>query len=136
MRFADKLKTAVAQFMQGRYGPDQLSLALVYGGLTCYILDLFLGIGVSTVGLALYVYSFFRILSRNKAKRCAENQRFLTWWNPCVTKIKQAKRRFELRKQFKYFKCPQCKSWLRLARGAGEVNVTCGRCHNRFLYKA
>jgi transcription elongation factor Elf1 len=39
-------------------------------------------------------------------------------------------------KKYKYFKCPECKSWLRLPRGVGEVTVTCGKCRHAFKQKA
>ena len=136
MNFMEKLKLSVTRFMQGRYGPDQLSLALIYGAFALYVIDLFCPLGFSNIGLALSIYATYRLLSRNKEKRYAENQRFLAWWNPRVLKFRQARKRFQMRKQYKYFKCPQCKSWLRLPHGAGEVNVTCGRCHNKFIYKA
>ncbi|MBQ8537146.1 MAG: hypothetical protein IJ461_07085 [Clostridia bacterium] len=137
MSFWQKLKQSMGGFMQGRYGQDQFSLTLIYGGLLLYILDMFIGTGfISMVAMASYIYAIFRMMSRNKEKRRMENQRFLAYYNPRALKVKQAWKRFQNRKQYKYFKCPQCKSWLRLPHGAGEVNVTCGRCQNKFSYKA
>ena len=52
------------------------------------------------------------------------------------TRLSQARVRFQKRKEFKYFKCPQCKSILRLPRGVGEVTVTCGKCRHSFTHKA
>ena len=132
-----KIKQSFVGFMQGRYGADQLSLTLVYGGLALYILDMFLGSGfLSLIGLGLYIWSAFRIFSRNTEKRRAENMRFQAFYTPKLTKLRQAKNRYKNRKQYKYFKCPQCHAWLRLPHGAGEVSVTCGKCKNKFLYKA
>jgi len=137
MTFWQKLKQSFAAMMQGRYGQDEFSLALIYGGLIIYLLDMFLGTGLlGMIALFCYCYAIFRMMSRNKEKRRIENQKFLAYYNPRKIKVRQAYNRFKNRKQYKYFKCPQCKSWLRLPHGAGEVNVTCGRCKNKFSYKA
>ena len=40
------------------------------------------------------------------------------------------------RKDYKYFKCPNCKVLLRLKRGCGEKEITCVRCQHRFKQKA
>ena len=52
------------------------------------------------------------------------------------TQLRQAKNRFKNRKQYKYFRCPSCKAWLRLPRGKGVVTVTCSRCHTSFTQKS
>jgi hypothetical protein len=123
--------------MAGRHGVDQLSVALAWGGLVLYFLSAILGSGLLVLlSLATYVYTLFRIFSRNNEKRSAENRRYLGWKNKLSTTLKQARTRFKNRKQFKYFRCPSCKAWLRVPRGKGVVTVTCGRCHNNFTQKA
>ena len=73
---------------------------------------------------------------RNLDKRRAENRRYVTLMEKKKTERRQAKVRFQNRKKYKYFKCPGCKAWLRLPRGAGVVTVTCSRCHTSFTQKA
>lgn len=137
MSFKDKVKQTFRSFMNGRHGPDQLGSAILVTGLVMYVLELFLRTGVlSTLGLALYVYSLFRMLSRNEEKRSDENRRYVAFMDRTRKRFRQAKSRFDNRKVYKYFKCPSCKSWLRLPRNAGEVKVTCGRCHHSFSGKA
>jgi hypothetical protein len=112
-------------------------VALAWGGLVLYFLSAILGSGLLVLlSLATYVYTLFRIFSRNNEKRSAENRRYLGWKNKLSTTLKQARTRFKNRKQFKYFRCPSCKAWLRVPRGKGVVTVTCGRCHNNFTQKA
>lgn len=137
MSFWERIKQMGRSFMAGRHGADSLSNALVWTGLVLYLLGTFLNLGIlSLLGLAVYCYTVFRIFSRNNEKRSAENRRFMTWKTRLTTKGKQARTRFKNRKEYKYFKCPGCKAWLKLPHGAGVVTVTCSRCHNNFTEKA
>ncbi len=137
MNFWEKIKQTFRNLMAGRHGVDQLSVALVWGGLIAYLVAAITGSGLLTLlSLATYVYTLFRIFSKNNEKRADENRRYLGWKSKMTTALKQARTRFKNRKQFKYFRCPSCKAWLRVPRGAGVVTVTCGRCHNNFTQKA
>ena len=137
MSFWEKIKQSLRNLMAGRHGADKLSMVLVWVGLGLYLLSAVLNLGViSLLSMVLYGYAVFRMLSRNEQKRADENRRYLTFKNKLQTNAKQARTRFNNRKQFKYFRCPSCKAWLRLPRKAGVVTVTCGRCHNSFTQKA
>jgi len=132
-----KFKDFLRRVMAGRRGTDQLSMALLIAGivfmllsnLTQFILFYFLG-------MAAYIYGIFRMFSRNLAKRDAENQKWLNFRNNYKTNIRQFFARVKNMRKFKYFRCPQCKSRLRLPRKVGEVTVTCSKCQNQFRQKA
>lgn len=137
MSFWEKIKQSFRSLMTGRHGVDQFSVMLVWTGLSIYVLSAVLRSGLlSLLSLALYAYTVFRIFSRNNQKRTDENRRYLGVKNKLSTGFRQARTRFKNRKQYKYFRCPNCKAWLRLPRGAGVVTVTCGRCHNNFTQKS
>lgn len=148
MTFWQKIKQAFRSFMYGRNGADHLSMALLWTGLICYLLGGIVGsIAVSVIfpvigillnltGFAAYMFSLFRVFSRNVEKRRAENRRYVTMMEKRKTQRRQAKVRFQNRKTYKYFKCPGCKAWLRLTRGKGVVTVTCSRCKTSFTQKA
>jgi len=148
MSFFEKIKQSLRSFMNGRNGADHFSMALVWTGLACYLIGsvvgsiqgspvwAILGMALTTLGFAAYVYCIFRMFSRNVEKRRAENRRYVTLMEKKKTERRQAKVRFQNRKQYKYFKCPGCKAWLRLSRGKGVVTVTCSRCHTSFTQKA
>ena len=69
------------EFMYGRYGIDQLSVALVAGGFVFYVLYVFTRSRLLyLISLVLYGIAIFRTLSKNHAKRRAENQKFMTFW--------------------------------------------------------
>lgn len=131
-----KIKQTLRSFMNGRHGADQLNLALLWLGIGLYALGALLGLGFLTLLSAVpYAVCFFRMFSRNQVKRYEENRKYLLLKNRQTTKWKQARTRFRQRKQFKYFKCPNCRAWLKLPRGSGVVTVTCGKCQNSFTQK-
>ncbi len=137
MSFWQKIKQTFRSFMAGRHGVDKLSMALVWGGLIIYVLSAVLKSGIlGLLSMAVYVYTLFRVFSRNERKRADENRRYLAFTSGLSTGSRQARNRFKNRRQFKYFRCPNCHAWLKLPRRAGVVTVTCGRCHNSFTQKA
>jgi len=138
----NKLRMALSRFMQGRYGADQLSLALLYVSLFVHLLSAFtarvgwLSSLFSTLGLVLLGLCIFRILSRNSYARGAENRKFLTWFYPIRQKASQAYERFKNRKVYSYFSCPQCKCKMRLPKSVhGTVKITCKSCGTAFEKK-
>ena len=133
----EKVKQTIRSFMNGRYGGDELSKLLLWGGFGLYIIGSFAGVPlIAFIGLAAYVFVIYRMFSKNTEKRRAENMRYLSLLNRWKTKGSQAAARRQNRKEYKYFKCPNCHSWLRLPHRVGEVTVTCGRCKNQFKMKA
>lgn len=133
----ERLRNAIRVFMIGRHGSDQLSLALVITGLILYFILLFTGIPLLNVlSVILYAIAIFRMFSKNNAQRNAENQKYLDLVYKVTTSVRQFINRQKNGKQYKYFKCPQCKTRLRLPRNVGEVTVTCSKCGNKFKQKA
>ena len=137
MSFWSRIKSGLARFMQGRSGADSLSMFTLVSGLVISLLSRIFSIPVlSLAGLGLYIYTLFRMLSRNKEKRMAENRKYLAVSSDIRTKSTQYFRRLKNRKNYKYFKCPGCKVLLRLKRGTGEKEITCVRCGRQFHQKA
>ncbi len=125
------------EFMYGRYGTDQLSLALVAGGFVCYTLYVFTRWRVLYLfSLVLYGIALFRTLSRNTGKRRAENQKFMNLWYKLKNKWIGVKADFEERKTYKHFKCPRCGQKIRIPRGRGKIEICCPKCSNRFIKKS
>ena len=146
MSFWEKIKQSLRNFMSGRNGADRLGLTLLWTGLILYILGTLIGAASGTfwmllgsllnlAGFACYVLCIYRMFSRNLTKRQAENRRFESACARSKTQLRQAKNRFKNRKQYKYFRCPQCKQKLRAPRGRGKIQVTCQKCHHVFQTK-
>ena len=136
MSILQKIRAGLQKFMAGRNGADELSMALMITGVVLSLLSSIFRLGILYwLSLAVYIYALFRMLSRNTVKRAAENNAFLRLWQGKSASVRQAFNRVRNMKKFKYFKCPECKSWLRLPRGVGEVTVTCGKCRHAFKQK-
>lgn len=137
MTFLQKARDGLRRFMTGRRGADELSLGLLIAGVVLSMLASVLRLGIlSLLGMAAYILSLFRMFSRNVEKRYAENVKFLTLWRSCRSAVTQFVNRMKNMRKYKYFKCPQCHSRLRLPRKVGEVTVTCGKCRHAFKQKA
>ena len=125
-------------FFQGRNGMD--ALAKVCWALTFIFILLSLIPGVTGIifyflTMASMVYTMFRILSRNVYKRAEENRRFLERVRPIRQFFADRRVRFSQRKEYKFFKCPTCHTYLRVPRGKGKLQITCRKCGNRFSGK-
>lgn len=123
-------------FMYGRYGVDHLTIALlvVSFALTA-ISSLF---RVPLIGFLSYIpliFSLFRILSKNITGRRKENDKFLSYWLPLSRKARAAYSRLKDRNH-KYFKCPNCKSTLRVPKGKGNITVICPKCKHETKKKS
>ena len=137
MNFLQRLKESFARFMVGRHGPDNLGMFTLLAGLGCSLLGSFTGIGLfSLVGFASYVWTIFRMFSRNNEKRIAENRKYIDLTSNWKLKSSQFVKRLKNSKDYKYFKCPNCKVLLRMKRGSGERDITCVRCGHQFKQKS
>ena len=132
-----RIKMALAGFMQGRNGVDNLGWHALWTGLILSLVSSFLGsMLLSLAGNVLYFYALFRMLSRNVVKRQAENTRYVSFMNNWQKELKQFFLRLKGTKEYKYFRCPGCKNRLRLRRGCGEKHITCPVCKHQFDQKA
>ena len=137
MSILQKIKAGLQRFMAGRRGADELSMALLIAGVVLSMLSSIFRLGILYyISLAIYIFALFRMFSRNLAKRQEENAAFLKLWRGSTSSVRQLFNRVKNTRKYKYFKCPECKSRLRLPRGVGEVTVTCGKCHHAFKQKA
>ena len=132
-----RIKMALAGFMQGRNGVDNLGWHALWTGLILSLVSSFLGsMLLSLAGNVLYFYALFRMLSRNVVKRQAENTRYVSFMNNWQKELKQFFLRLKGMKTHKYFRCPSCRNRLRMKRGSGEKTITCPVCRHQFTQKA
>lgn len=124
------------RFMYGRYGSDQLNMALLLTAVVLSVLNSILSAifrtssamaiistALSILVWAILFYELFRTFSRNIYKRRRENQRFMNLWN-------------RLRdRSHRYFRCPQCKQMVRVPKNRGKINIRCPKCGEKFIKK-
>ena len=131
-----RLREKLAQFVSGRYGGDRLNSFLLAVVAILIVVNMFVGSWIIYVCyLTLWIWSLFRMLSRNIYKRKAENEKFLRFWKPVGNKFKLMKNKHRDRKTHVYKKCPKCKTVLRLPKKKGTHTVRCPKCSERFEVK-
>ena len=135
------MKEKLRQFMIGRYGVDDLSRAQIIVSMVLLLVSTFLSAFFRVnilywLGLALLIYSYFRILSRNVSKRYEENQRYLNAKYRAVVKKNNLKKRWAQRSTYRFFKCPHCKQTVRVPTGRGKICITCPKCKTEFIKKS
>ncbi len=116
-------------FMQGRYGTDKLTLALLCVGVIFSVLSFIFGwffIFSAIFTLLSYVclgFAVFRCFSRNTYKRYQENRKFLMFFQ----RLKD--------REHRYFDCPRCRQQVRVPRGKGKISISCPKCKEKFIKK-
>ncbi len=131
------IRNFLSRFMVGRYGPDQLSMALVVVSIIASLIVKIVGLPYGTaIAYILLILALVRMLSRNIVARRRENDRFLRYWAPFKSKVKKFFAKLRGLKTHKYFNCPGCKNTLRVPRGRGKLQITCPRCGERFIKKS
>ena len=125
------------KMMAGRNGPDHLNRFLSVVFLILSVCSMFvrnprLASVLYTLSMALFVYVMFRMLSRNIYRRQQENGAYLrerykitSWWNGL-------RDRWAQRKDYRFYKCPSCRTRLRVPRGKGKLNIVCRKCGTSF----
>lgn len=123
----------LARFMMGRYGNDQLSMALIiFSILMTWIgqltrLPVLIWIGYIPFGI-----SIFRILSRDIQRRRMENYKFMAQMAPVFARLKKLQYFIKESRTHRRFACPNCrvKSWV--PKGKGKIIITCPKCRTEF----
>ncbi|MCD8129371.1 MAG: hypothetical protein LUD54_07340, partial [Oscillospiraceae bacterium] len=112
---------------------DQLSRFLTYVALALIVLNLFVGSTVLwLLGLAALVWAYFRMFSKNVARRREENGKYLQLQYKLTQRFRDWRDRQKQRRDYVFFRCPSCKAMLRVPRGKGRIRVTCRKCGNAF----
>ena len=136
--FFYKVSSALARFMYGRNGTDQLNWAILVSYLVLWLQRVIMSaLYIAIVALIIDVVMFllavvllWRTFSRNLPKRRAENQKFVNWWWPIKNRFAAAKAR-RADKEHKYFTCKNCKTICRVPAGKGKIVITCPKCGHK-----
>ena len=125
----DKFKKKLYDVMQGRNGVDDLGRVIFIISLVLYVLSGFLRNGflqmLSLIGL---IYTMYRTFSRDLQSRREENRKYLQFLN-------LQKMRFEMRKEYRIFKCKGCGRNIRVPKGKGKIETTCPLCGRKEIHR-
>lgn len=132
------MRERFVRFMQGRYGQDPFSKFLLVLSLILLVLSMFLPWAAVRslmfyAACAIIIYGYFRMFSRNYAKRAAENDRYLVFIGRFRNFRSRSRYNADQRAHYKVFKCPQCNQKIRIPRGKGKIEISCPKCQARFI---
>lgn len=120
-RFGD----AIRRFMAGRNGVDGLAWFLCVLAIVLNLIG-----SISSLSILAFLanipmlLALFRVFSRNTAQRYEENLKFTQFFS-----------RIKGRKNHCYFRCPACKTRVRVPKGKGKIKITCPSCRETFVKK-
>ncbi len=124
------------KFMVGRYGGDQLSMALLILSVLLTLAGQFTKISLlSFISYIPLSVSIFRMFSKNISKRRIENYKFAIFASPAYSWFKKVQNQTKDAKTNRYFKCPNCNAKLRIPKGKGKIIITCPKCKTKFTKK-
>ncbi len=127
------MREKLQRFMMGRYGVDAFSKFMMGAVLVMWILDMFLHSRILySWSILLIIYVYFRMFSRNIAKRYQENQKFLAIKSKVFARFRSEKSQLKQHKTHHIYKCPTCKQKIRIPRGKGRICITCPKCKTEF----
>lgn len=125
------------QFMSGRNGVDDLARMHSWGVLILLLLGIFTRLGIfSVLALALLIYMYFRVFSRNTSNRYEENQKYLNFKYNRTVSWNRFKKRTAQRRDYRFYKCPMCKQEVRVPKGHGKIEITCPKCREQFIRRS
>lgn len=129
------MREKITRFMQGRYGNDRLGQVMLMAALACVVLSLFRIPLISTIGLVILVLTYYRMFSRQIAKRAAENQKYMQLEWKVRVKLQKKKQSLAQRRTHRIYKCPNCKQKIRVPRNRGRIAISCRKCGTEFIRK-
>lgn len=123
-----------AFWMYGRNGMDSLNMFIAVVALVLSVLSNFRPFYIlSPLSTFCIIVFIVRFVSKNLQKRREENAKYLQIKNKFLGKIPTYKKMWQDRNTHKYFKCPNCKTTLRLPKGRGKIEITCPKCQNKII---
>lgn len=116
-------------FMRGRNGMDNLNKALFIIVIILDVICIFIKKRVVySIFWLVSILFLYRFLSKNLVARRRENDKFQGF-----TRINKMK--YDMRKDYKIFRCKVCGRNIRVPRGKGKIEVTCPVCNNKTVHR-
>lgn len=131
------MKEKLRRFMMGRYGVDYFSRFTLTASLIFLILSTLTKFSLFQLMFwGFLFYTYYRIFSRNIAKRREENNWYLNKTYKARNFILRQKNSLAQRKTHHIYKCPNCKQKIRVPRGKGKIEITCPKCRISFIKRS
>jgi DNA-directed RNA polymerase subunit RPC12/RpoP len=122
------------RFMMGRYGADNLNRFLLGVSIVLIVLSAFTRWALlDLLGVAVLIYCYFRMFSKNIPKRYQENQKYLKLKAKVTGVFRKNVWYAKQRKTHHIYTCPSCGQKIRIPKGKGRIQVTCPKCKHTFI---
>lgn len=126
------------QWMQGRYGYDEFSRFLMIVAIVFFVISIFGRLWTPLLffyipGILIFAYTIFRALSKNAYARSKERDFYVKLKNRFLGFFKLQKKRWDGRKTSRFYRCPQCRTIIRVPKGRGKIEITCTKCRTKFI---
>lgn len=133
-RFFGNLGAGLRRWMIGRYGADELSRFLMWCGIILLIAAIFKPVAFLAIpAWIILLYSYFRCFSRNIVKRSKERDVYLRITGKFKSRFSILKKRWRDRNTHVYYRCPGCRTTIRVPRGRGRIAISCPKCRREFI---
>ena len=117
------------KFVQGRYGFDHLSYALIILYWPLFLVYNLTGVLIfNYLAFVCIFLAIFRFLSKNIARRQAENRKFHQLFKPVTQWFSLTLRKVRERNTHRFYKCAGCGQILRVPVGKGNITIRCKKC--------
>ena len=138
----NRIRQMLLQYMNGRYGGDELNRFMLVCAAVMALLGLFFPIRkiANFVVIMILIVCYIRMSSRNIAKRQEENRNFLRLKDNLLKSKKKGNNSYT--RNTTVFKasddgkriliCPFCGEKLKVPVGAGKIRVRCPHCKQVF----
>ncbi len=128
------LKQTYDRIMGDRYGKldtlnkDLLIVWLAIGFLNLFFRNILVGFIVPVFLLA----AAFRFMSTNTVKRLSENRKYVAFRENVIEFFKIQYKRIAEYKTHRYYKCKNCKAYIRVPAKKGKHTIECPKCGKEF----
>ena len=137
-RAGRSLDELLGRMTAGRSGFDELSrfllgasvLPLLICPFTRKLAGGYVSLFCFLAAMLLILWGVWRAFSSDRTARSRENANFTA--GGFYREMSGAAVRFSQRKEYRFFRCPGCRCWLRVPRGRGKVEIRCPGCGSRF----
>ena len=132
----EKLGYNMQQWMQGRYGNDELNIALYIVSLAFFLCSLFPRMRFFSIpAMLLMLWSCIRCYSKDITGRSRERTAWLRAAGSIKSWFRLQQDKWRDRKEYRYFRCKDCRAPLRVPRGKGNIRIRCPKCHSEIQAK-
>ena len=135
-----RVRDRIAQLMQGRYGAygtDRFTRFLLVLWIFSFVLNAFIPGRVSgIIPLVIFVYTYFRLFSRNIPQRYRENEAYMRLEQKVISFFRRERNNLNPNSAFHIYTCPCCSQKIRIPRGKGRIMVRCPRCSEEFMKRS